>query len=142
MKNNLRVFFFFFFFLAVACVAQVSLNAPDTALPHIGNAKLETVNAAGVLQQQIEGLAARQSGTAWIAYAVPAVPSNRTMCCSDGGWGDRGCCGTCHLDSDRNNYSGSRDDCDDVEQKSMAVFYRVEEKKVDSIRLFTENCSV
>ena len=35
-----------------------------------------------------------------------------------------------------------RDDCDDVDQKSVAVFYRVADKKIDSIRLFSENCAV
>lgn len=124
------------------CFAQVSLNGPDTTVPHIKNAKLETLTAAGNLQQQIEGFASRQSGTAWIGYTVPAVSGHRTICCSDYGWQDRGCCGVCHLDSEHNTYSGSRDDCDDLEQRSVSVLYRVEDKKIDSIRLFSENCAV
>ena len=125
-----------------ASSAQVSLKTDPTEMPQIKNAKLETVPASGNLQQQIETFASRQSGTAWIGYAVPAVSSNRTICCYDGGW-DHNCCGTCRLQSDRgNNFSGSRDDCDDIDVKSLAVLYRVEEKKIDSIRIFSQNCSI
>src|SRR5579859_6245549 len=111
------------------CTGQVKLNSEPGALPHIQNAKLETVAASGGVRAQIEGFAARQSGTAWIGYAVPSVASHHTICCFDGSWQDHGCCGTCHLESEHNTYSGSRDDCDDVDQKSVAVFYRVEDKK-------------
>jgi hypothetical protein len=130
-------------FATTLCAAQASLKSdPQTEVPHIKNAKLETVAAAGALAQQIDTLAARQNGTAWIGYMVPAVASNRTICCFDGGWQERGCCGTCRLESEHNNYSGSRDDCDDVEQKAVAVLYRAEDKKIGSIRLFSENCSI
>jgi hypothetical protein len=130
-------------FAATICAAQASLKTdPQTEVPQIKNAKLETVPAAGALGQQIDSFAARQNGTAWIGYMVPAVASNRTICCFDGGWQERGCCGTCRLESEHNNYSGSRDDCDDVEQKAVAVLYRVEDKKIGSIRLFSQNCSI
>lgn len=124
------------------CIAQVKLNSEPGALPRIENAKLETLTASGNIRQQIEVLAGHQTGTAWIAYSVPSVGSHHTICCFDGDWQDHGCCGTCHLESEHNTYSGSRDDCDDIEQKSLAVFYRVEDKKVDSIRIFSENCAV
>ena len=124
------------------CSAQVSLKNDPTEMPQIKNAKLDTVAASGNLQQQIEGFASRQNGTAWIGYAVPAVASHRTICCYDGGWQDHNCCGTCHLQSEHNNFSGSRDDCDDADMKSVAVLYRVEEKKVDTIRMFSQNCSI
>jgi hypothetical protein len=118
------------------------LEGPQTQLPQIRNAKLETVSASGNLQQQISAYAANQSGIAWIGYAVPAVGGNRTICCFDGGWQERGCCGTCRLESEHNTFSGSRDDCDDVDTKSVTVLYRVEDKKIGSIRLFSENCAV
>ena len=127
---------------ACFCSAQVSLAGSDAGVPHIKNAKLETVASSGALRQQIEGFASRQNGTAWIGYMVPAVESHRTICCSEGGWQDRGCCGMCHLESEHNNYSGSRDDCDDAEQKNVAVLYRVEDKKIDNVRLFSENCAI
>src|SRR5690348_7134959 len=101
--------------------AQVSLKSDATEIAQIKNAKLETVTASGNLQQQIEAFASRQSGTAWIGYALPATGSHRTICCYDGGW-DHNCCGTCRLQSERgNNFSGSRDDCDDAEMTSLTV---------------------
>ncbi len=128
--------------LVGACSAQVSLKTDPTEMPQIKDAKLETVAASGNLQQQIEAFAARQSGTAWIGYAVPAISSHRTICCYEGGWQERNCCGTCRLSSEHNTFSGSRDDCDDVEVTSLAVLYRVEDKKIDSIRIFSQNCAI
>ena len=122
--------------------AQVSLRTDETEIAQIKNARLETVTASANLEQQIEAFASRQSGTAWIGYAVAATGSHWTICCYDGSW-DQGCCGSCRLQSERgNNFSGSRDDCDDVEMKGLTVLYRVEEKKVDSIRIFSQNCLV
>jgi len=131
--------------LSLSCfsIAQVAqLEGEQTRPPQIRNAKLQTVSASGNLQQQISAYAAAQNGVAWIGYAVPAVAGNRTICCFDGGWQERGCCGTCRLESDHNNFSGSRDNCDDADTKSVTVLYRVEEKKIGSIRLFSENCAV
>ncbi|HWY68959.1 MAG TPA: HEAT repeat domain-containing protein [Terriglobales bacterium] len=123
--------------------AQVArLEGPQTQPPQIRNAKLETVSTSANLQEQISGFAARQSGIGWIGYAVPAVSGNRTICCFDGGWQTNGCCGTCRLESEHNTFSGSRDDCNDVETKSITVLYRVEDKKIGSIRLFSENCAI
>ena len=123
------------------CTAQVSLSGGLSLASQIKNAKLETVAASGTLQQQIEAFAAGQTGSAWIGYSVPSVASHRTICCFEG-WQDQTCCGTCHLTSEHNTFSGSRSDCDDVEQKNVTVLYHVEEKKVSGIRLFSENCAV
>ena len=130
-------------FLSTLGAAQVAqLEGAQTRPAQIRNAKLETVAATGNLQQQIEAYAGRQSGVAWIGYVVPAVKGNRTICCFDGGWQERSCCGTCRLESEHNTFSGSRDDCDDAETRSLTVVYRVEEKKIGSIRLFSENCAI
>ena len=128
--------------LSSFCAAQVSLVKDATALPHIENAKLETVAATGSLRQQIDAWAARQTGTAWIGYAVPAIDSHMSNCCFEGDWRDRGCCGTCHLESEHNNYSNSDDNCGSLGPGSVAIFYRIEDKKIDKIRLFSENCKV
>src|SRR6185437_3297104 len=128
--------------ITATCSAQVSLKSEPAQMPQIKNAKLETVAAAGNLQQQIEAFASRQNGTAWIGYSVPAISSHRTICCYDGEWQERSCCGTCRLSSEHNTFSGSRDDCDDAEVTNLAVLYRVEDKKIDTIRIFSQNCSI
>ena len=123
--------------------AQVAqLEGAQNRPAQIRNAKLDTVAASRNLQQQIDAYAARESGVAWIGYVVPAVSGNRTICCFDGSWQQRGCCGTCRLESEHDTFSGSRDDCDDAETKSLRVLYRVEEKKIGHIRLFSENCAI
>jgi len=124
------------------CTAQVSLSGGLSLASQIKNAKLETLAASGTLQQQIEAFAVGQTGSAWIGYSVPSIASHRTTCCFEGGWQDHTCCGTCHLGSERNTFSGSRSDCDDDEPKNVTVLYHVEEKRVSGIRLFSENCTV
>ena len=131
--------------LVASCCSRaqvVKLEGSSTQPAEIRNARLETVPASASLEQQISAYAQRQGGVAWIGYGVQAVGGNRTICCFEGGWQERGCCGTCRLESEHNNFSGSRDDCDDVSPRSVTVLYRVEDKKIGSIRLFSANCTV
>jgi HEAT repeat protein len=128
------------FLAGCLCSAQVALNAPEA--PRIRNAKLQTLNASGTVQQQVEAFASAQNGIAWIGYAVPAVSPHRVMCCGNDTWGDDGCCGTCQLDSEHNSFSGTRDDCGDLEQKDVVILYRLEDKKISNIRMFSGSCVV
>ena len=138
-----RLFAFAILISSCLVTAQVAhLEGSHTQPSQIRNAKLERVSASRHLQQQISSYAAAQNGIAWIGYAVPAVAGHGTICCFDGGWQERGCCGTCRLKSEHNSFSGSRDDCDDADTKSLTVLYRVEDKKIGSIRLFSENCAI
>ena len=112
--------------------------------PQLKNAKLQTLAASGNLGQQITALAAQQSGPAWIGYSVASVPAHHTICCFNGGWEENSCCGTCHLEGNDNHFSGSRSDCDDDDEavKNVFVLYRVQDKKVSTIREFTPNCGL
>lgn len=134
MKKKKTILFAFIVSLTATTVAQQ---------PQLKNAKLQTVAASGELGKQITAIAAQQSGPAWIGYSVASVPAHHTICCFDGAWQENSCCGTCRLEGDDNHFSGSRSDCDDEEMvKNVFVFYRVEDKKVSSIREFTPNCGL
>jgi hypothetical protein len=112
--------------------------------PQIKNAKLQTITANGPLAQQMASIAGQQTGTAWIGYSVAAVAGNHNSCCYGSGDGN-GCCGTCYLEGNHENFQNWHGDCDqgnDSAATSIAVFYRVEEKKISNIRFFTPNCAI
>ncbi|HZO54079.1 MAG TPA: HEAT repeat domain-containing protein [Bryobacteraceae bacterium] len=49
--------------------------------PPVSNAKLETARAAEGLEQAVRAATAKQSGPAWIGYAIPRIPSDGNSCC-------------------------------------------------------------
>ncbi len=133
MKTLKRLLLLTQLFSVAACAQQ----------PQIKNGKLQTVTANGPLAQQISSLASQQNGTAWIGYSVAAVAGHHNSCCY--GSGGNGCCGTCYLEGNRESFQNWHGDCNDDDEgdaTSVAVFYRVEEKKLSNIRFFTPNCVV
>jgi hypothetical protein len=112
--------------------------------PQIKNGKLQTVTANGLLAPQMASIASQQTGTAWIGYSVAAVAGNHNSCCYGSGDGG-GCCGTCYLEGNRENFQNWHGDCNDDDQgdaASIAIFYRVEDKKISKVRFFTPNCVI
>ncbi len=115
--------------------------------PHILNARVEHRSAAAGLDATFRGLVQSTAGPAWMGYAVPIVPGNRSMCCSDssGGWtGGEGNCGPCHLEENSGSSLKARDP-QRVELEgsaSLLVMFRVAGNRVTKIRTFTENCEL
>jgi hypothetical protein len=129
-------------FIASAAIL-LTLNA-IAQQPQLKNAKLQTISATGVLADQITALAGQQPGSAWIGYSVPAVAGHHNSCCYGSGDGN-GCCGTCYLEGNHENFQNWHGDCDndnEPDATSIVVFYRVEERKISNIRFFTPNCVV
>jgi hypothetical protein len=98
----------------------------------------------------INQLVTSSAGPIWIAYAMPVEDGRSSMCCwsggFDGGRGDDACCGTCRLEpgsgttfrtSDSTNRSTRLEPRD-----TFYVFYRVENKRIERIRIFSEDCGL
>jgi HEAT repeat protein len=95
--------------------------------PKFGNAHVESRSSAGNLTAALRGIVAAQSAPAWIAYAVPMIPGQHSMCC------DSGCCGDCRTGNTSVALEGPA---------TLYVFYRVENKAIVKIRMFTPNCEI
>jgi hypothetical protein len=72
-------------------VAQLAALAVSTAeapvgQPPIVNARLDSAPAAGGLEAAVRAAVGKQSGAAWIGYAVPRIPGEGQACC----WNERG----------------------------------------------------
>jgi hypothetical protein len=112
----------------------------------IGNAKLETRSAGAGLEREFRALVAGQEAPAWIGYAAQ-VSGEHQMCC----WGSydepRGsaCCGGCRLEGSNDVSFNTSDEARSVKLEgpyAMKVMFRVEQKRVEKIRTFSEECAI
>jgi hypothetical protein len=126
----------------IALVSMAAVALRMSGQPRLQNAKVENRAIAGTLDSTFRGIVGAQTSPAWIAYAAPQIPGDRTMCCfnSINGVSWQGCSlepnnfnvtfgpsgGTVHLEGAAEFY----------------VFYRVEDKKVGKIRNFSIDCNI
>lgn len=104
--------------------------------PPISNAKLQASAASGGLEPAIRAAMAKQSGPAWIGYAVPKIPGDGDSCCWNNG---RGGCGL-----EGNRSSGARVAPGGPVQlegpSHIVVLLRTEGGAVGKIKTFTADC--
>ncbi len=132
--------------LVLAGLGAASLAA-SADLPRFVNARVEERSAAGGLETTIRALVQNTIKPAWIGYAVPIVPGNRNLCCSNSseGWtGEERNCGPCHLEENRASIMDLRN-APRVELEASAtllVLFRATDHRVVKIRSFTDNCTL
>jgi hypothetical protein len=128
--------------VAAGLAIAAGLSAQPGSPTGLQNAKVENRAMAGTLDSTFRGIVNAQTSPAWIAYAAPQIPGDRTMCCFNtvNGVSWQGCSlepnnfnvtfgpsgGTVHLEGAAEFY----------------VFYRVEDKKVGKIRNFSIDCNI
>ncbi|MBI4475660.1 MAG: HEAT repeat domain-containing protein [Acidobacteria bacterium] len=112
----------------------------------IVNAKIETRQSSN-LAQDIRQLASGLTEPAWIAYRVPLIDGEHSMCCwGDGsGWRDGGCCATCSLEGAATSISSGNRPVPlsgpiQLEQRFFWVLIRVAERRAQKVRMFSDNC--
>ncbi len=134
-------------FVTVLLFALAPLNMAQT--PVVSNAKLQQLSATGGLKAAIDSVAQKQSTPAWVGYKIPAVAKERTMCCFDStsdfnGARNSKCCMGCKMESEKGgNFSGTVSDCSPPEPYAYAfVFYRIEEKQVRKVRVYSPDCAL
>ncbi len=134
MKNLLST-------VAVLCL----LTAPAFAQqPRISNGQVQPLAVSGSLDRTLSDLAARGGDPMWIGYAVPSANPESNMCC----WSDGGST-TCNLEPGASNAvnmtRGTTTNTDPIRLESGDVFfvlYRIEQKQVTRIRMFSEECRI
>ncbi len=129
--------------------------------PRIANGPVTTQAVGSPFAQSFRATVSSQPDVAWIGYSVPVADRERVMCCFSSGsnrisngvvFSDgSGCCGACRLEpssgaSSGGNVVSSRPDAGGVVKlegsERMVVLYRVTEKRVDRIRVFSEDCQL
>jgi hypothetical protein len=145
--------------LVIALTAAVSAAVAAAQPPRISNGRVTTQPAGSQPAQSIRALVQAQTDVVWIGYAVPVVDGERTMCCFESGtWIDgqvhssgSSCCPTCRLEP-----SGSTTMTTRAPQApaaganvvklegsgQMTVLLRVAERRVERVRIFSEDCQL
>lgn len=131
--------------LLAALVASAALVAAQQ--PQLSNGQVHQVAVTGSLDRTFRDLMSKQTEPAWIGYAVPVISGERNSCCwySDGP--NNGVQG-CHLepgarDSSFFSTTAPRSTPVSLEPPStFFVMYRIENRAVERIRVFSMNCPV
>ena len=131
-----------------AILALLLASVPAAAQPRLTNARVTEQPVARTLSETVNRLVSSSAEPIWIAYAVPVEDGSSSMCCWSSGDGfGRGdaCCGSCRLEPG----SGTtfRDNTTNLATRleprdTFFVFYRVENKRIERVRVFSEDCGV
>src|SRR5437868_3394017 len=107
MKNmkQLAVVVFLLVAAGLAQTKPVNLETGTDPKPHLVNAKVQTMDAASGLRPVVDRLT-KEQGPLWIAYLIPAIRKERTMCCFDNWDGNyKGCCSGCKLENKEGSFN-------------------------------------
>jgi hypothetical protein len=158
MSNSCR-------FLGSALLAAASLAvgvAIAAQQPRITNGRVAAQPAGSAFAQSFRALVASTADVAWVGYMVPVVDSERVMCCfsGDSRWIDgnvvmsdgSACCRACRLEPAADGTSlatrapaagGTSRTVVRLEGSDrLIVLFRVADRAVDRIRIFSEDCEL
>jgi hypothetical protein len=139
--------------LTTAAVAAAVVLAQQ---PRIVNGRV-TAQSAAALPQTFQKAVDAQSDVGWIGYSVPVVDGERTMCCFNSGGtfvsgtfissDGRTCCGMCGIEPDglTSTPGQAQTPAGPVKLEgasNMAVLFRVVNKRLDRVRVFSEDCAL
>jgi hypothetical protein len=149
--------------LAVATSLAVGVTIAAQQ-PRITNGRVAAQPAGSPFAQSFRSLVSSQADVAWFGYAVPVVDGERVMCCfsGDSTWINgnvvmsegNGCCRACRLEPAADGTSmatrapgsagpGAARNVVRLEgSERMVVLFRIAERAVDRIRVFSEDCEL
>lgn len=125
------------FGLAFGLVLQQTPPPPPAEQPPIANARLDSASAAGGLEAAVKAAMGKQTGPAWIGYAVAMIPGDGQACCWENG--DRGCV----LEERRGPAAAAAGPVRPIKLEGpthATVLLRVEQNKVGKVRAFSRDC--
>ena len=123
--------------LLAACLMPAAFGQPAA----LQNAQVQVRSAAGGLQAAMRTILAAQSAPAWVAYAVPAVAGQLSMCCYNS-WQ---CYSGCSLEGRTSECATPPASTGPIQlegPKQVYIFYRVDRNQVDRVRVFSPDCAV
>jgi hypothetical protein len=99
---------------------------------------LQTRSAVAGLEREFRAVVENAPAPAWIGYAVPAPPGDHQSCCCGS---DHAC--TCCLEGNKDAVQGVSSTPIRLEgPQRIVVLFRVEQKQVGKIRMFSEDCAL
>jgi len=92
------------------------------------------------MEKEFRALVKGQNEPAWLGYAVPMIPGEHNMCCFNTAY----CCGGCQLEGKQSGslQTGKGDRVRLEGPRYLFVLLRLEQRRVEKIRTFTEDCEL
>jgi HEAT repeat protein len=108
---------------------------------------MQTRAVASSLEKEFRSLVKEQAGPAWVGYAVSAVEGNHRICCyssEDRHKPDSLRRGRCNLEGrdEGMNFHTNSDDGERDGPTHILVLYRLEDRSVGKIRVFSDDCEL
>jgi hypothetical protein len=135
--------------MKTSTLLMLLVTVPLAAQPRITNARVIEQTVSGSLEPAIRQIAGAAADPIWIAYAVPIENPERSMCCWSGlsaearaTW--RASEGGCRLEpgSGGNYFNSNRDGRIALDADTFFIFTRVENRRVERVRMFSEDCAL
>jgi len=129
------------------CLFVVATLCPAFAQEaRLVNAKMQTRAVASSLEKEFQSLVLDQAEPAWIGYAVPVVAGNHRICCYSSEDRHKPAAirlGRCKLEGRDEGMNFQNNDEDERESPDqILVLFRVADKSVGKIRVFTDDCEL
>jgi hypothetical protein len=143
-----------FTIIASVLVTAAALGTAAAQQPRIENGTVSVQSAASPLAQSFRALVSSQPDVTWIGYAVPVADRDRVMCCFgdnyiSGTVSGNACCGVCTLENSSGTTMSSRTTATSPSgavklegPDQMMVLFRIAERRVERVRVFSEDCRV
>jgi len=123
----------------LSAIAQMS-----EGMPTFSNAKVESRTLAGLLSDELSRWAKASTDPQWLGYAVPAVNSDRVVCCNgNDNW--NGNCGTCRLEDSKHgdNFTTTSSNKAELEApRRIVVLYRASAGALSKVRVVSDVCTI
>jgi hypothetical protein len=134
------------------------VEAQQSDLPRIDNAKVERRNVTGTLAATMADFEKNATAPVWVGYGVAAVAGQRTICCRNYSDSSAQWCGKCSLERDRDGWSGTKSrnggitynkDSDSGANQGvvkleggqrLAILFRLQDKHLTRIKVASEDC--
>lgn len=125
--------------------------------PRIQNGTVTTQTASTPFAPSFRTMVSSIADVGWIGYSVPVTDGQRVMCCVNSGTtfvdgaasSVSGCCGLCRLENSSGTTLSTRPQAASPAgviklegSDQMIVLFRVENRSVERIRVFSEDCQL
>src|SRR5438034_6356076 len=132
--------------IVVSCVIAAGLCPAFAQEARLVNVRMQTRAVASSLENEFQTLVKDQAEPAWIGYAVPVVAGNHSICCYLSEDRHKPAAlrhGRCKLEGrDEGMNFQNNDDDERISPAQILVLFRVAEKSLGKIRVFTDDCEL
>ena len=132
---------------SLLAAGMLALALPCAAQPRITNGHVTNQALAGTLDATVrQGASSAGAKAAWMAWAAPVADGRSSMCCFSGNWqGSAATGGRCRLEPGGSSTIMNRDGDRALRlemPETFFVFVRVEQGRVERVRMFSEDCEI